>query len=107
MTRTGARDGFPSKVYTIMASGRPVLASAEAGSEMAWIVRESGGGRVVPPEEPAEFLQAVLKAYEHREELAGEGERGRAFVETAYSKQAIARQYDALIKELTRPPASR
>src|SRR5207245_28067 len=34
LTMSGAREGFPSKVYSNLASGRPILVSAEEGSEM-------------------------------------------------------------------------
>jgi colanic acid biosynthesis glycosyl transferase WcaI len=101
MTRTGAKDGFPSKVYTLMASARPVLASAEAESEMAWIIKAAGCGRVVEPEESQTFTEAVRLAFIQRESLPDEGLRGRKFVERDYSKEAIARKYDQLIKELT------
>lgn len=101
MTRTGALDGFPSKVYTIMACGRPVLVTADADSEMAGIIQRSGGGRVVPPEDPDAFTAAVKRAYVERDQLPEEGRRARKFVETDYSKEAIARKYDALIRELT------
>lgn len=101
MTRTGAQDGFPSKVYTIMACGRPVLVTADADSEMAGIIQRSGGGRVVSPDDPDAFTAAVKRAYLERDQLPEEGKRARKFVEADYSKEAIARKYDALIRELT------
>ena len=101
MTRTGAQDGFPSKIYTNLASARPVIVSADQNAEMAAIVRRVGCGRVVPPEDPQAFADAVLSAFRERELLPAEGERGRKFVEKDYSKEAIARKYDALIHKLT------
>lgn len=102
MTRTGAQDGFPSKVYTIMACGKPVMATADENSEMAWIIQKSGGGRVVPPEQPQAFTDAIRLAFQDREILPLEGSRGRAFVELDYSKESIARKYDSMIKELVK-----
>ena len=101
MTRTGALDGFPSKIYTNMASAKPVIASADADSEMAWIICQSGCGRVVPPEDRQAYADAVMAAFRERGKLAAEGERGRRFVEKDYSKEAIARKYDELIRKLT------
>jgi glycosyltransferase involved in cell wall biosynthesis len=102
MTRTGAQDGFPSKVYAIMACAKPVLATAEDGSEMAWIIKAAGCGRVVAPDRPQAFTEAVRVAFQDREKLPDEGLRGRRFVEKDYSKEAIARKYDLMIKELVR-----
>lgn len=101
MTRTGAQDGFPSKVYTNLACAKPVIVSAAQDSEMAGLVARSGCGRVVPPEDRQAYADAVLKAFHERDMLPAEGERGRRFVETDYSKQAIALKYDALIRQLT------
>jgi colanic acid biosynthesis glycosyl transferase WcaI len=101
MTRTGAQDGFPSKIYTNLASARPVIVSADQNAEMAVIVRRVGCGRVVPPEDPQAFADAVLSAFRERELLPAEGERGRKFVEKDYSKEAIAQKYNALIHQLT------
>lgn len=101
MTRTGAKDGFPSKIYTNLASARPVIVSADHDAEMATIVRRAGCGRVVPPEDRQAFADAVLSAYHERESLPAEGERGRKFVEKDYSIEAIARKYDSLIYQLT------
>jgi glycosyltransferase involved in cell wall biosynthesis len=101
MTRTGAQDGFPSKIYTNLASARPVIVSADQHAGMAAIVKQVGCGRVVPPEDPQAFADAVQLAYRERELLPAEGERGRKFVEKDYSKEAIARKYDALIHQLT------
>jgi glycosyltransferase involved in cell wall biosynthesis len=100
MTRTGAQDGFPSKIYTNLASARPVIVSADQNAEMATIVKRVGCGRVVPPEYPQAFADAVLSAFRERELLPAEGERGRKFVEKDYSKEAIALKYDALINQL-------
>ena len=100
MTRAGAQDGFPSKIYSNLASAKPVIVSADPNSEMAEIVRFVGCGRVVPPEDRQAYADAVLSAFHDRELLPAEGERGRKFVEKGYSKEAIAQKYDALIKQL-------
>ena len=102
MTRIGTMGGFPSKIYTIMACAKPVIASASEDSEMAWIVKQSGCGVVVPCEDPQAFADAVLAVFRERESLPAKGERGRRFVEQDYSKRAIAQKYDGLIRQLTR-----
>jgi colanic acid biosynthesis glycosyl transferase WcaI len=101
LTFAGSKDGFPSKVYTSLACGRPVLVSATEGSEMATLVGRAQCGRVVPPESQQAFANAIVTAYRERDMLAEEGRRGRDLVERSYSKESIARQYDQLIRELT------
>jgi glycosyltransferase involved in cell wall biosynthesis len=100
MKRGSTRDTFPSKIYTIMACGRSALASADSDSELAWILRDTGAGRCVAPEDPPAFREAVGRAFEERRLLPAEGERGRDRVVRDYSKEAVAQKYHALITSL-------
>lgn len=101
LTISGAKEGFPSKVYSNLACERPILVSAEEGSELAALVLNAKCGRSVPPEDGPALAAAVRQAYEERACLADEGRRGRALIEREYSKEAIAKRYDELIHELT------
>lgn len=100
MTRTGAKDGFPSKVYSIMASAKPIIVTADCDSEMAKIINDAGCGFVAPPENTMEFIETVKRAYDQRAKLPEMGNQGRAFVEKGYSKEAIGRKYDSMIRDL-------
>ena len=51
----------PSKTYNIMASGRPVLASVPADSEIARLVKEADCGVTVPPEDPPALADAIVQ----------------------------------------------
>lgn len=101
MTRAGALDGLPSKIYTIMASGKSVLATADQDSDMAWLIQQARCGRVVSPDNPPAFAEAIKKAFLERTSLPAEGARGREFVE-AFTKERVARQYDELIRSLAK-----
>ena len=90
----------PSKVYSIMASGRPLVAAVPAGNEVASLVERSGAGLVVPPEEPRELADAILRLAKDPETRNQMGECGRACVLRHYPKEAGARMYDALIRRL-------
>lgn len=104
LTRIGARDAFPSKVYSNLACGRPIIVCAEPGSEMARLVEDAGCGRAVAPENGQAFLDAVLAAYRDRATLPQEGMRGRDLVERKYSKQSMGSEYDAMIRDLLAVP---
>ena len=101
MTRVGAQDGFPSKIYTNLACAKPVIVSADPDSEMADIIKRSGCGWVVLPEDRQAFADTVLAAFHQRDSLPTKGLCGRQFVEKDYSKEAIAKLYHTLILELT------
>jgi colanic acid biosynthesis glycosyl transferase WcaI len=100
MKSSTTTDTFPSKIYTILACGKSVLASADDDSELSWMIREWRCGRVVRPEDPAAFTDAVRRAYDERALLAQEGEAGRARVLERYSKEAVGTEYDRLLNGL-------
>ncbi len=101
MKATTTTDTFPSKIYTIMACAKPVLVQADEDSELNWLVRTVGFGRVAPPDDSRAYTDAVRCAFEERTRLAEEGRRGHAYVLKEYSIEGVGRKYDALIRELT------
>jgi colanic acid biosynthesis glycosyl transferase WcaI len=95
-----ARSSVPSKTYSILAAGRPLVASVDSGSEVARVVERAGAGLAVPPEDAEAFTKAIRTLYERREELPAMGAEGRAFVEEWASPAAVAKQYADLFTEL-------
>ncbi len=95
-----ARSSVPSKTYSILAAGRPLIASVDSGSEVARVVERAGAGLAVPPEDAEAFTKAIRTLYERREDLPAMGAEGRAFVEEWASPAAVAKQYADLFSEL-------
>jgi colanic acid biosynthesis glycosyl transferase WcaI len=96
-------DTFPSKIYTMMACAKPVVISADAGSELARLVLEAGCGQVVAAGDRDAYTQAIARSFAERDRLADQGARGRAFVEGRYSNRATALAYNALVQEILGP----
>jgi colanic acid biosynthesis glycosyl transferase WcaI len=93
-------DTFPSKIYTLFACGKSVVAHADPGSELETTIVDSGCGRTVAPSDNTSYTAAILASYERRAELPAEGARGRHYVERGFSKEAIAAQYESAIVAL-------
>ena len=84
----GAR---PSKLLTIMASGKPIIYSGTG--EGARLVEEARAGLVVPPEDPvalAEAVKTLVKNPQLAEEL---GRNGRRYVEEHLSWNVLVRDW--------------
>ncbi|MBS0540807.1 MAG: glycosyltransferase [Proteobacteria bacterium] len=79
----------PSKVFNIMAVGRPFVATALPDSTLWHLQRRSGAFLCVPPNEPWTFADAVLRLADDEALRAELGRRGRAFVEEHYGKPRI------------------
>jgi colanic acid biosynthesis glycosyl transferase WcaI len=97
-----ARSSVPSKTYSILAAGRPLVASVDPGTEVDRVVSESGSGVAVPPDDPAAFTAAIRRLLDGPDEAATMGRRGRTFVERWASPAAVAGAYEDLFGELAR-----
>lgn len=86
----------PSKSYSILAAGRPMLAAIDPNSEIPNMLRESGAGIAVEPDHAPAFIEALGKLVSNRELLLEMGARGRNWVETHASPASVAAQYEAI-----------
>ena len=96
-----AHASVPSKTYSILAAGRPVLASIDAGTEVPRILELSGAGLAVAPDDPDAFVAGLRSLLDDDARLATMGAAGRAWVEGWASPAAVARSYEQLFRELT------
>lgn len=91
-------DSFiPSKMFEIMAMGKPIIGSLRG--ESADILEQSGSAIIVPPEDSAAIARAVQYRYEKREEVNKMGERGRKFVVEHYSRRSLAAKYLEILQQ--------
>ena len=79
-------DGFivPSKVYGILAAGRPYIAATDPGAEPAMIARAAGCGLVAAPGDAGALADAIVAMYDDPRATQEMGARART----------AARQFD-------------
>lgn len=102
-----ARISMPSKTYSILAAGRPVLAAIDPGTEIPRILAESGAGVAVEPDDQQAFDTALDALLADPKGTAAMGRAGRRWVERAASPSAVAAAYAALIDDLRSPREER
>jgi colanic acid biosynthesis glycosyl transferase WcaI len=95
-----AQVSVPSKTYSILAAGRPVLAAIDEGTAIPRLLAESGGGVSVAPDDADRFAAAVADLVGDGDRLRQMGTAGRRWVETAASPESVAAAYETLIREL-------
>lgn len=95
-----AQGTFPSKIYTIMAAGRPAIVAADQNSELSWVTTTSGCGWTVPPDDSIKLSNSIKNAYHLRLDMQIMGQIGRNYVEKHHSKKIVAMKYDALIRAI-------
>jgi colanic acid biosynthesis glycosyl transferase WcaI len=99
--RTGlGSSSVPSKTYSVLAAGRPVIASIDEGSEVARVVVEAEAGLAVPPDDVAALIAAVEELIADPGRRVRMGEAGRRWAEAWRSPEQIAAIYADLVVEL-------
>jgi colanic acid biosynthesis glycosyl transferase WcaI len=84
---------MPSKLTGMLASARPVVATAHAGTELATVVQ--GCGLVVPPENPAAFAQAIQTLAANPAQRASLGAAGLAYAQAHLDRDAVLARFEA------------
>jgi colanic acid biosynthesis glycosyl transferase WcaI len=95
----------PSKTMAILASGRPVLASVPADSEVRRVVEEAQCGLWVPPEDPDALAAKVKALRADRQRLEWFGRNGRRYAMDHFGRSEIVARYHDLLQEVARERA--
>lgn len=90
----------PGKMLSIMAAGRPVLASLPLNGDAPKIIEESQCGIAVEASNPEMLAQAILKLYNNRLLAEGMGRRGREAAEKYFSRKSCVKAYEELFNGL-------
>ncbi len=90
---------MPSKLTGMMASGRPVIAGADTGTQIATVVHSCG--IVVPPDNGDAMAAAVAHLADHPERRLALGEVARRLAVLEWSKEMTLRTFAAELLVLT------
>jgi colanic acid biosynthesis glycosyl transferase WcaI len=93
---------MPSKIQVVLASGRAIIASVPATGTAARAIERSGGGLVVPPEDPQALAEAIIKLYGDRELVRQLADSGRKYAEELYSFASALDKYEHLFASLSK-----
>jgi glycosyltransferase involved in cell wall biosynthesis len=87
----------PSKLYSILAAGKPVLAVSTPETDVARIVTENDCGMVADPDDPAAVSSAIREMAGQPERLAAMGRRARA-IAPKYGKFSELKNFLAVME---------
>lgn len=91
------RVSVPSKTYSIMAAGRPIVAAIDPGTEVTRLVGTGGAGTCVPPDDGPAFVAAVRDLVSDVARREAMGRAARVQVESEASPRVIAQAYAELM----------
>lgn len=92
-------DSLPSKTYSILASGRPIVASVDEESEVWKLVERAEAGLCVPSEDPEGLARAILKIKNDKGLRDRLGSHARLYAEKHHSVSSAAEQFEELFRK--------
>lgn len=100
--RAGLGDvSVPSKTYSSLAAARPVIAAIDAETEIPRLLRASGGGHSIAPDDPAAFIAAIQELASDLALARSIGAAGREWVMREASPSAVGFAYHQLIDTIS------
>ena len=91
----------PSRLYNVLAAGKPILSVCDPSSELAAVVQEEHVGWIVPPGRPDLIVSCLRDAEMDPDQLREMGERARKAAVAKYRKEDIVEGYKMCLRELT------
>lgn len=97
-----AAQGFPSKVYTIMAGAKPLLVCSPESTPIVNFLKDIDCAKIITAEDVNSKADEICKWLDSvkPDELKAMGQKGLAKIENKYSKDIVTKQYCDLISQL-------
>lgn len=97
-------DGFPSKVYTIMACQRPMLILSGENTPIVNFLKDKGCAKLITEKDFGKKVDEMVEWLSHvtKEELREMGKRGLAEIEAKYTKEKVTDMYVDLVDSLVK-----
>ena len=89
----------PSKIYGILASGRPMIAVVGGESEVTEIISKGRCGEVVKIGDYKALSDAVIDYHNNSKKCYQEGMSGRKYFEENYERRIAVKKYIKVIEE--------
>jgi len=97
-------DGFPSKVYTIMACERPLLVLSGENTPIVNFLKDKGCAKLITEQDFGKKVDEMVAwlVSVTREELKEMGRKGLAEIQAKYTKEKVTDMYVELVDTLTK-----
>ncbi|MGG0574544.1 glycosyltransferase family 4 protein [Priestia aryabhattai] len=91
----------PSKIYGVMAAGKPVLGVLEQGSEAQMLIENSNCGVVVEPQDYKGIINSIEELYElEKGKLVALGLNGREYLDQYLKRDISINKYREVLNEI-------
>ncbi len=100
MNKRMEHNGFPSKVYTIMSSGKPMIVVSSKQTPIVSFLEKTNAAIIVANHSLVDFKKAVLKLEANKDLRNKMGINGRKIVEQKFNKQSVIKKYIKLAEDI-------
>ena len=94
--------GFPSKIYTVMACAKPLIVVSSKDSPIYKFLKNKGCAFLLTQDVNLQFVNSIIKLKNNKNLCDSMGKKGLNWVHNQYSKQVVIKQYVALVNSLIR-----
>ena len=94
------KGAFPSKTWSIMSAGTPVIANYDEDTDLERLVKDNGLGVFSAADDSEQMAQRIMDMYDNRELCAEYGRNARQYILDNVSKEKSTQKYVDVIKEV-------
>ena len=94
------KGAFPSKTWSIMSAGTPVIANYDEYTDLERLVKDNGLGVFSAADDSEQMSQRIMEMYNNRELCAEYGRNARQYILDNVSKEKSTQKYVDVIKEV-------
>jgi len=89
---------YPNKVFDYMACERPIIVTIDGAARK--LVSDAGAGLYAEPENPDEFIRAMLSLKDDQKRMQSMGRNGYDYASQHYSRRGMAKVYLDVLEKL-------
>ena len=94
------KGAFPSKTWSIMSAGTPVIANYDEDTDLERLVKDNGLGVFSAADDSEQMAERIMEMYKNRELCAEYGRNARQYILDNVSKDKSTQKYVDVIKEV-------
>ena len=94
------KGAFPSKTWSIMSAGTPVIANYDVDTDLERLVKDNGLGVFSAADDSEQMAECILEMYNNRDLCSEYGRNARQYILDNVSKVKSAQKYVDLVKEV-------
>ena len=91
---------MPSKLYSLLAIGKPIICVADPESEVAKILEQAKAGTQSSVNDPKELAGKILGIIDNQEKAIAMGKNGRKYFLEHFERKIITRQWNIILNKL-------